>query len=299
MDIEKRKRDWESATYCGLMLGLRGVKNHFTNIDRHHVLNVKSREIDMIISSKADLSDLDNAVACFFKERNIIELKNPFEELTFDTVCNVGSYGLQYKASGRTVDEIKISEITLTILRVSRPREAFKKLQEAGCFIEQKYPGVYYVTGLTLLPMQIIVGNELEGDKFLALRVLKKNARKEDLQKFLAFSDNLKEQGEKEMADAVLQISITENKKAYYELMKEEETMSDAMIELMEEIMEPKIKVRLDKVKAEEHVNTCEEMATRMLQNNEPVSKVEKYTSVAKDRIVEIAQSIGVKPIVS
>ena len=40
-----------------------------------------------------------------------------------------------------------------------------------------------------------------------------------------------------------------------------------------------------------------EEIAADMLRDNEPLSKIMKYTKVARERLAEIAESIGVVPI--
>ena len=239
----------------------------------------------MIIISDADFSEIDNPIAHFFRKRNIIELKNPTEALNIDIFCNVCSYALQYKANGRTVDEIKLDEITLTIFRASKPAALFENLQKCGYNIVNKYSGIYYIFGVVDIPIQVVVGMELLGDEFLALRVLKRNALKEDLQNFILFSDSRTEQSEKEMVDAVLQISISENREVFDELIKEDERMCQAMRDLM--------KPEFDKTRKERE----EEMAMEMLRGNEPISKIEKYTKVATGRITEIAKSIGVKPV--
>ena len=49
--------------------------------------------------------------------------------------------------------------------------------------------------------------------------------------------------------------------------------------------------------KAEGRTERSEEIATRMLRDNEPLTKIENYTNVARERLSEIAKSIGATPI--
>ncbi len=221
----QRIKDWESANYGGLMLCLGRERKLFSSVERHHVLNVKPREVDVLIKSGADFSRSGNAVARFFKKRNIIELKNPGEELSIDTLCNVYSYALQYKSTGKTVDEIKLDDLTLTVLRASRPKALFSKLETLGYTVTSSVCGIYYVSGLVDIPLQIVVGAELEGDEYIPLRVIRKNADKEDIKRFIEYRRSHKRQDEKEMADAILLVSANENSKIYRELMEEGEDM--------------------------------------------------------------------------
>ena len=313
---EKRIKDWESANYCGLMLSFGEARERFALLERGYPLNVKPREIDVLIRTDEDYSNSGNAILRSFRKHNIIELKNPTELLNIDTLCNVYSYALQYKSMGETVDAIQLGDIAITILRAAKPRELFAKLQRMGYTVKCEVPGIYYVSGLVDIPLQVVVASELEGEEFLALRVLKRNAKKEELRNFVHYSDSRTRKDEKEMADAVLQVSMTVNKNTYAEL-KEEETMCDALRELMkpeieQEMREAKAKGRAEGIAkgiaegieeriaegiAEGKARKGEEMVAEMLKGNEPLSKIEKYTKIAAERIAEIANSIGVTPV--
>ncbi|MBR1629520.1 MAG: hypothetical protein IJ679_09725 [Lachnospiraceae bacterium] len=89
--------------------------------------------------------------------------------------------------------------------------------------------------------------------------------------------------------------------------------MCDALRELMkpeieQEMREAKAKGRAEGIAkgiaegieegiAEGKARKGEEMVAEMLKGNEPLSKIEKYTKIAAERIAEIANSIGVTPV--
>ncbi|MBR1629797.1 MAG: hypothetical protein IJ679_11125 [Lachnospiraceae bacterium] len=285
---EKRTRDWESANYCGLMLSFGDARERFALLERGHPLNVKPREIDVLIRTDEDYSNSGNVILRSFRKHNIIELKNPTELLNIDTLCNVYSYALQYKSMGKTEDAIQLRDIAITILRAAKPRELFAKLQRMGYTVKSGALGIYHVSGLVDIPLQVVVASELEGEEFLALRVLKRNAKKEELRNFVLYSDSRTRKDEKEMAGAVLKVSMAVNEETYAEL-KEEERMSEAWMELM--------KPELDEAEAKGRKAGKEEMVAEMLKGNEPLSKIEKYTKIATERIAEIANTIGVTPV--
>ena len=73
---------------------------------------------------------INNAIAYFFERHNLIELKNPRENLNIDVFWKGISYAAQYKSRGYddTTNEYgvnirQMSDITLTFLRVTKPEK--------------------------------------------------------------------------------------------------------------------------------------------------------------------------------
>ena len=56
--------------------------------------------------------------------------------------------------------------------------------------------------------MQIVVTNELNSKNHESLKVLSKNANTDDIHRFTRFAQSFTEPGDKEKADAVLQVSV-------------------------------------------------------------------------------------------
>ena len=100
----------------------------------------------------------------------------------------------------------------------------------------QWHPGIYYITGNTLFPVQIVVINTLKKEHS-SLRILSDKADKEDVENFLQNAVKSNEQWEREYIDAVLQVSVSANSELY-EQIREETGMCQALRELMKDEFE-------------------------------------------------------------
>ena len=96
-----------------------------------------------------------------------------------------------YKGYGEYVDAVPINELTISIFREARPEKMFLTLQKYGHKIEEKYPGIYYVTEHLPFPAQIIVTQELEPGEHRSLRILSNHAKKEDVEEFLRKAEEM------------------------------------------------------------------------------------------------------------
>ncbi|MDY5807172.1 MAG: hypothetical protein SPM04_06480 [Lachnospira sp.] len=111
------------------------------------------------------------------------------------------------------------------------------KSPKDGAVIEQKFPGIYYITGNTLFPVQIVVAKELDKQTHSSLRVLMDKADREDVETFLQNSVKTNEPWEREDIDAVLQASVSANKELY-EAIRRDSGMCQALRELMKDEIE-------------------------------------------------------------
>ncbi len=290
-------RDWDTATFAGLMFSLAKFKDRLTE-QRGFKLNSGPREIDVrIIAQDYNTDDrMDNAIAYLFERHNLIELKNPYEELNIDIVWKGISYAAQYKSMGyddirkkKGVDIIPMKDVTLTFLRISKPDGLFKNMLASGYGVEMKFPGVYYITGIADIKMQVVVGTELVGEEFSSLRVQKHNAKDEDIRAFVSMVERLKDRHERDLADAILQISVSENKDFYDRLRKEEPEMCDALRDLFKDEIEAEVNAAV----SENTISMQENFAKMLLADKKPMEEILKYTHVPLPRLKKLADGIG------
>ena len=130
--------------------------------------------------------------------------------------------------------------MTVSLFRASVPKELLSQLSREGYIIEKQVPGIYYVNGL-LVPTQIVVTNQLNSQNHESLKVLSKNAQTDDIQRFTELASAFTEPGDKEKADAVLQVSVAANRKKYDEVRRTSD-MCEALRELMKEEIEEELK---------------------------------------------------------
>ncbi len=222
--------DRESGVYSGLMLSL---SKYRSRLEAHHgcKLNKKPRELDCLIIDKHDQSErIINDIASFFERHNIVEFKNPDETLNVETVWKVISYGTQY-ISDMSVDP---KEVTLTLLRVSKPIKALKQLAKSGYQIETSYPGVFYIGGMVDIKMQVVVAKDLRGDDFVPLRIQRRNANEDDCRKFVDFIKREKySKADADDLECVVKNGIYENEALAVAM--EDESMTNSIKRFIEE----------------------------------------------------------------
>ena len=143
------------------------------------------------------------------------------------------------------MNQIPLSELTVSLFRASVPKELLSQLSREGYIIEKQVPGIYYVNGLSV-PTQIVVTNELNSQNHESLKVLSKSAQTDDIQRFTELASAFTEPGDKEKADAVLQVSVAANRKNYDKVRRTSD-MCEALRELMKEEIEEELKKNRDK----------------------------------------------------
>jgi hypothetical protein len=134
----------------------------------------------------------------------------------------------------------------VSLFREERPEKLFESLIELGAIIEEKFPGIYYVKGIIVFDTQIIVTKELDSETHSSLRILSRNVKEEDARRFLGETESFDTQGDKENAEAILQVSISTNR-GLYEKLKEEFDMCQALQELMKDEIDERVKKEVKK----------------------------------------------------
>lgn len=218
---------------------------------REYNLNHQALEIDLLIIKKESDQPITNEIGKLFRKYNIIEYKSPTDQLNVDTFYKVGAYASLYKAYGNTVDERKADEITISLIRKSKPVKLFQYFENKKITIKNPYRGIYHIMDEVLFPTQIIVTKEMDSKEHIWLTALSdgmnKHQLKELLEKIEAFDTKL----DRELADAVLGVAIKANWQIAQEL-RGDGNMCQALLELMEpEINKIKASVEAEAAKKE------------------------------------------------
>ena len=149
--------------------------------------------------------------------------------------AKVLAYGHLYKSISKSVDAVSYDDLTVTIFRHAYPRDLFRQLKARGVRIEEKFPGVYYVTGAAFFQIQVLVGRQLEGKKFAALKVLVPGASEEDIRSFGDVAFSQKDENYRDYVDSVFQVSVSANREIYDRMRKEDPKMCEALKDLMKD----------------------------------------------------------------
>ncbi len=207
--------------------------------EKEYNLNTKPLEIDLLVVKKNASVHISNEIGKLFRGHNIMEYKSPEDHLDIDAFYKTGAYASLYKSYGKTVDEIKSEDITVSIIREARPDGLFRYFMEKEYLLSNPYRGIYYIEGKVLFPTQIIVTRELEQGSHIWLKALSERLGKDDIRNLLDGVNRLTEKMDKEFADSVLEVSIGANKQVVEELIGDE-----SMCQALMEIMEPVIQLR-------------------------------------------------------
>ncbi len=214
--------------------------------EKEYNLNTKPLEIDLLVVKKNAYVNIANEIGKLFRGHNIMEYKSPEDHLDIDDFYKTGAYASLYKSYGKTVDEIEADDVTVTIMREARPDGLFQYLVEHGYSMSNPYKGIYYIEGKVLFPTQIIVTRELDEGNHIWLKALSERLKKEDIRNLLEGVNRLTEKVDKELADSVLEVSIGANKQVVEEL-RGDDSMCQALMEIMEPVIQEKVKNELRK----------------------------------------------------
>lgn len=242
--MKDTKVQWHPGFVAAMNLELAKNRDDLIFVKEYN-LNTKPLEVDLLVIKKDKSVATDNEIGAIFRGHNILEYKSPQDHLDIDTFYKVGAYASLYKSYGETVDSIKADDITVSLVRDAKPVELFRYFEKHRYTITTPYRGVYYIEGMVLFPTQIIVTKELERDAHIWLKVLSDRIEKQDMEELLKRISRLTEQGDRELADSVLEVSAQVNREVLEEL-KGDDNMSEALLEIFMPIVEPLIEARIE-----------------------------------------------------
>ena len=267
------KKQWHPA-FCGATeWELRENRNDLI-FQSEYNLSKNPLKMDLLIIKKTSTSQIKNEIGKIFREHNIVEYKGVGDRLNIDTFFKVIGYACLYKALGEHVNEIAAENITVTFIRHAFPKKLFETLPKMGISYLERYPGIYYLEGATLFPIQIIVTKTVDSAKHSSLKILTNNAKEEDVRQFLIDTQNVQEQGDRNNIDAILQVSVTANK-AVYDSVKGEGNMCEALRDLMKDEIEEEIAKATEQV-TEKVTEQVTEKVTGEVQTGERLNSIKR-----------------------
>lgn len=235
--MEEKKIQWHPAFTAAMELELAESRENLI-FEKEYNLNTKPLELDLLVIKKKTDAEIKNEIGKFFRKYNIMEYKSPGDSLDIDVLYKVLGYACLYKSYGKTLDEVKAEDVTVSLVRHTKPQKLFWYLKEKKISYRKYADGIFYLESLPF-PVQIIITREIGKKEHTWLRSLSENMNTEEMTALVDAISRPEEPYDKELADAVFQVSIQANRKTM-ELLKESDTMCQALLE----IMEPEIRER-------------------------------------------------------
>ncbi len=283
------KIQWHSGFVAAIDLELSANRNDLI-YEREYNLNTKPLEIDLLVIKKDRKVQIENEIGRIFRGHNILEYKSPEDHLNIDTFYKSEAYAALYKSYGNTVDERKAEDITVSIVRETKPEGLFRYFKAHDIGLESPFQGIYRVHGKVPFPTQIIVTGELEGESHTWLKALSDKLKKEQLKSLLEHMEGLTQNLEKELADAVLEVSVRANLEIV-ELLKGDEGMCQALLEIMEPEINKIAKETAEKAVAKEAVETAIRMVKAGRMSVEEIK--EFFPKLSAEQIKQIGKGIS------
>lgn len=243
--LEQVEIQWHPGFYGAAEIELIENKGELEFL-REYNLSKEPVRMDLLIIKKLSDARIKNEIGHIFKKYNVVEYKSPDDELSIDDYYKVVGYACLYKGLGETVNKIPAEELTLSIFREGYPRELFTALKTAGLKIEERYHGIYYISGQVLFDTQIVVTGQLDKESHRSLRILSRKAQEEDIRTFIEETSGWRNPGDKNNIDAILQVSVSANKELYREIRRRNSAMCEALRELMRDEIEEEKRIAVE-----------------------------------------------------
>ena len=274
------KTQWHPAFVSAMKLELIEDAEYLDYTSEYN-LNTKPLEMDLLIVKKEKDVEIKNEIGKIFRKHNIIEYKSPDDSMNLNTYMKVIAYACLYKAYEVYVDDIKLDEITITMVREKKPIKLLCWFEKNGYQVNEVFKGIYYVTKENHFSTQIIASKQLSKDNQKWLTLLNKDLDKSDAKRAVAQMELLTEGSNKQHGDSVLQVAVQENEEIFNKI-KEEGNMCEALRRLME----PEIKEEVDKAVVQDRIDTVR----NALKNGSSVEDISKVMGISLEEVEDIAK---------
>ena len=207
-------------------------------IEREIVLVNQPPRSDYLVLMEKEIVDLRLSIFKIFREHNIIEFKDPDDELNMSVFWKcIGYVGFYLSAKG-----ISANQVTLTLIRASKPVRLLKQLSadiEPG-----GEKGIYYVKNwLKDVPIQIIVTSELTGPEYAGFRSISKRPKLEDITQMYRDNENETDPALIEFYRAYWSISARLTGSILEEAKRSENKMSKTLMDILKPEIDEKIDI--------------------------------------------------------
>ena len=241
--VDSSKIQWHPGFCSAVRLELRENREDLSYIDEYN-LSRKPLQIDLLVMKMRKGAVIRNEIGRIFRGHNIMEYKSPEDKLNVDTYFKVLAYACLYKAGGGHVNEIKMDDISISLVRARKPIGLLKQLKEKQVAVDQVANGIYYIRD-AWFAVQLIITSELDEKEHLWLRSLTEHLTAEGARQLMGGINRLERTDELSFADSVFTVALAANEGIFQDV-KEGGKMNEAFRRLME----PEIKEAISAAEA-------------------------------------------------
>jgi len=215
-----------------------------------------------VILTEDERVEFEKAIFKIFRRINILEYKNPHDSLNERVLRKVCGYANLYIGVAEHEGDRPAGEVTLSIFRAVKNPELFDKLERDGN-LERSAPGIYRVKGITDLPFQIIITDELDREEYTAYRALTDKAERADIENLIRDAGEAKDDVIREHYRVLLNL-VAEKNPQYIEILKGEVTVRDVLMEIVKDAVDERVNERVNAKERETLAFSIKKMMTHL-----------------------------------
>ena len=306
------RSDWHESFEYIMQLEIESWNNG-SRVEREVSIGESAPRADFIIITGKKLPEFVKAVFRIFLKKNALEYKRPDDVLTEQMVWKTAGYGNLLIGTDRNYDK---DEMTLTLFTYRKNQKQFASMLRRGILSETGIRGIYAVNGLTRLPYQVVVIDELEGPEYAAFRALSDHAATEDVSIVMtAMKESVS--ADRDRYHNILQTIEAHNPGAVKQMIVEDRNMESIFMPLFETQIQARVdeevKARVDeevKARVDEEVKEVvgkavekavkinteavfKTMAERLIRNDIDGQTISVVTGYDRSRIDSIARGLN------
>lgn len=273
---------WHPAFCSAIRLELRENKTDL-EYENEHNLGKKPLQIDLLVIKKSDDVVIQNDIGKIFSRNNILEFKSPRDGLNINDFFKVLGYACLYKAEEGLVDDIINDDVTISLVRDTKPVKLMKAFERRGLQVSEYRAGIYYIEN-PWFPMQVIITSELDESVHLWLRALTERLSSDEAERLLRATSAHREKDEAELIDSVMTVSMAANNKSFCNIKEESE-----MYQFVKIWMEDEIKAAREEGSMSANIKTAKRMLKRGVLSN---LEIAEDAGLSVEQVEQLAEEV-------
>lgn len=233
------RSDWHAAFEAVLRIETHKYEDK-VYIRTEEEIGMMPPRTDFVVLVEDEEIEFESAVFRMFRKINILEYKNPYDSLNERTIRKVCGYANLYIGTAEHEGDRPAGQVTISIFRVVKNPVLFRKMERDGTLVKDGISGIYHIKGMTDLPFQIVITSELEGDAYAAYRALTDRAEKSDVERIMKNAENEPDGTVLDHYGVLLNLIVEKNPQ-FFELVKGEIIMKDALMEMVKDRVDARV----------------------------------------------------------
>ena len=235
---EEARTDWHKLLVGAFILDMRPDREKLV-FQQETEIGREPPRTDLIVIRKQPDAVLENEIGQVFRTHNLIEFKSPEDRLGLKAYYKGIGYAGFYIGSDTGESNAAPWEVTLTLIRASKPVKLMRQLQECcDCTIREMAAGIYYVEGRVLFPTQIIVTDELSQEDHAWMKAIGGKEPGAELYRKVAYRSGIESAEEKAYIRDIMRFLHERFEASFERFFKEEASMGRTLEDFANEIAE-------------------------------------------------------------